>query len=150
PFYDKKIKLRNLEELRQRSGFTFFETDIRQPDFYKAFENIQFDAVIHLAAKTGVLPSLHETAEYVSTNISGTVHVLNFMKARAIRKMLFTSSSSVYGNNTSTPFREDDAVNEPISPYAFTKRSCELLNYSYHHLFNIDFINLRLFTVYGP
>ena len=110
----------------------------------------EVDTVIHLAAKAGVLPSLKDAESYIQTNITGTNHILELMKERGISKMLFASSSSVYGNNASIPFSEDDATNEPISPYAFTKRACELMNYSYHHLYKLDILNLRLFTVYGP
>jgi UDP-glucuronate 4-epimerase len=106
--------------------------------------------LIHLAAKAGVLPSLKHADDYIAVNITGTNNLLEFMKTREIKKMVFASSSSVYGNNVKIPFSEADAVDTPISPYAFTKRACELMNHSYHHLYNLDIINLRLFTVYGP
>ncbi len=150
PFYDKQIKVRNLSSFKNHERFKFYEVDLRVPDFYTLFDSTEFSAVIHLAAKAGVQPSLDAAAEYVSANITATTHLLDFMNQAGIKKLLFTSSSSVYGNNQSIPFNEKDSVNEPISPYAFTKRACELQNYAYHHLYNIDIINLRLFTVYGP
>lgn len=150
PFYSKEVKLKNLAEIKAHKHFTFFETDLRQSDFYSAFSHLKFDAVIHLAAKAGVQPSLAAATDYITSNITATTHLLDFMRANGISKMLFTSSSSVYGNNTSIPFREEDAVNEPLSPYAFTKRSCELLLHTYHHLYQLDVICLRLFTVIGP
>ncbi len=150
PFYPKEVKLRNLAAFQNHSAFTFVQTDLRQPDFYKQLPNVNYNAVVHLAAKAGVQPSLTNSADYVLANITATNHLLDFMNRADIKKLLFTSSSSVYGNNAKIPFTETDDVNEPISPYALTKRACEMLNYTYHHLYNIDIINLRLFTVFGP
>ena len=150
PFYNKEIKLRHLEILKQYPAFNFFETDLRQAGFSDVLSNQNFDAVIHLAAKVGVQPSVNAAQEYLDANISATTHLLDFIARQGIKKMLFASSSSVYGNNNSVPFTETDEVSKPISPYAATKRACELLNYTYHHLYQIDIINLRLFTVYGP
>ena len=148
-FYDRQTKETNLYRFINHPSFTFLETDISVSD---AFEGVpeDIDTVIHLAAKAGVLPSLKNPDAYIQTNITGTNHVLELMKERGIKKMLFASSSSVYGNNATIPFTETDAVEEPISPYAFTKRACELMNHSYHHLYQLDILNLRLFTVYGP
>lgn len=150
PFYDKEIKLRNLAVIQQYSSFKFFETDLRQANFFEVLDNTSFDAVIHLAAKVGVQPSVNAAQDYIESNVSATVHLLDFMVKTDIKKMIFASSSSVYGNNSTVPFTETDDVSQPISPYAATKRACELLNYAYHHLHRIDIINLRLFTVYGP
>ena len=149
-FYDKEIKQMNLNILLKHSSFHFFECDLRDSKFYESFSEGQFDAVIHLAAKVGVLPSVSQPLDYINSNISATTNLLNFMISNNIRKLLFASSSSVYGNSISIPFNEELCAVEPISPYAFTKRSCELLNFTYHHLYDIDVINLRLFTVYGP
>ena len=149
PFYPKEVKDRNLSLLLGRTGFQFQEIDITDMGNLLKLKG-EVDAIIHIAAKAGVLPSLEDPTGYIQTNIQGTNNLLEFMKVRGIKKMVFASSSSVYGNNKSIPFKEADSVDEQISPYAFTKRSCELMNYSYHKLYELDILNLRLFTVYGP
>jgi UDP-glucuronate 4-epimerase len=149
PFYDRSIKEENLFALKKYQGFTFFEVDIRRPDDLNLI-NKSFDGVIHLAAKAGVLPSIKDPQGYIDTNINGTLNLLNFLNERHVKKLVFASSSSIYGNHPSIPYKESLNVDHPISPYAFTKKSCELLNYSFHHLYTIDILNLRLFTVYGP
>lgn len=148
-FYSRELKEKNLSIFKERDRFLFLELDLSEKG---AFAQLKYsiDVVIHLAAKAGVLPSLKNPGAYIKVNIAGTNHLLDFMVERGIKKLLFASSSSVYGNNTKTPFCETDEVNGPISPYAFTKRSCELMNYSYHNLYDMDIINLRFFTVYGP
>ncbi|MFN8322061.1 MAG: GDP-mannose 4,6-dehydratase [Chitinophagales bacterium] len=150
PFYPRTIKEDNLRIINRYEVFKFFETDLRLSDFEKKMDHNNYDVVIHLAGKVGVLPSISQINDYIDSNIIATANLLNYMKKASIKKMIFASSSSVYGNNRSVPFCEKDMVNEPISPYAFTKRSCELLNFNYHHLYDFDIINLRLFTVYGP
>jgi UDP-glucuronate 4-epimerase len=148
PFYDRAIKESNLSGFLNHPEFSFYEIDIVQGLDIISEKNIM--AVIHLAAKAGVRPSIESPAAYLSVNIVGTQKVHEFMQARAITKLIFASSSSVYGNNKKIPFNEDDPVDNPISPYAFTKKTGELMNYTFHHLHNIDIINLRFFTVYGP
>jgi nucleoside-diphosphate-sugar epimerase len=148
PFYAREVKEANLAPLLENPNFSFHEIDIRDSESLGKLE--ASDVLIHLAAKAGVLPSTKDPSGYVSTNIDGTLNLLEWMRANGMKKLLFASSSSVYGNNKKIPFEEDDDVSEPISPYAFTKRSCELMNYSYHHLYNFDILNLRFFTVYGP
>ncbi len=147
PFYDKEIKLNNLKGFINHPSFSFLEYDITR-DLDKI--NADIDVVIHLAAKAGIVPSLKDPFGYINTNIIGTQKVLEFMKLRNIKKLIFASSSSIYGNNKKIPFSETDIVDFPISNYAFTKKSAELLNYSYHHLYDINVINLRFFTVFGP
>lgn len=147
PFYDRSIKERNLTNALAHPGFLFIEADIRTTDWLGQLDAV--DAVIHIAAKAGVRPSIEQPAEYISTNITGTHNLLNWMHAKGVQKLVFASSSSVYGNNEKIPFSETDAVEQPISPYAFTKRSGELLTYSYHHLYGMSVINLRFFTVFG-
>ncbi|GAA4830475.1 GDP-mannose 4,6-dehydratase [Algivirga pacifica] len=148
PFYDRKIKERNLSHFIDHPNFTFQEIDFCD---MTALQTIpEFDMVIHLAAKAGVRPSIENPGSYIQTNIQGTNNILELMRQRKVHKMVFASSSSVYGNNTKIPFTETDEVNGPISPYAFSKRSCELMNYTYHSLYNMDILNLRFFTVYGP
>ena len=148
-FYDRKIKEENISNCLSHPNFLFHETDITDSDQLKKVSS-KIDVVIHIAAKAGVLPSIKNPMAYISNNIIGTQYLLEWMRANEIKKMLFASSSSIYGNNIKVPFSESDVVDNPISPYAFTKKSCELLNHSYHHLFGFDIINLRFFTVYGP
>lgn len=147
PFYSKQLKKDNLQNLSGHPLFRFNEVNICD-----GLQNIRekIDVVIHLAAKAGVRPSIADPSGYIQNNIFGTQQVLEFMRRNGIKKLIFTSSSSVYGNNKNIPFRESDIVDNPISPYAFTKKAGELLTYTYHHLYRIDVINLRLFTVYGP
>lgn len=146
-FYSRKIKEDNLQNCLANSLFNFYEVDICD-GLNTIKENI--DIIIHLAAKTGVRPSIADPSGYIDNNINGTQKVLEFMNERRIKKLIFASSSSVYGNNKNIPFRESDNVDTPISHYAFTKKACELLIHTYHNLYQIDAINLRLFTVYGP
>ena len=147
-FYNRSVKELNLATIRANPAFIFYEIDITEGLDAVADEKI--DAVIHLAAKAGVRPSIEDPAGYIKVNITGTQKVHDFMHARAIHKLIFASSSSVYGNNTKMPFSEDDNVDNPISPYAYTKMAGELMNYTLHHLYKTDIINLRFFTVYGP
>ncbi len=148
PFYDRFIKERNLTSALAHPNFTFVEADIRDTAWLNTLD-ADIETVIHIAAKAGVRPSIEQPAEYISTNITGTYNLLNWMHSKRISKLVFASSSSVYGNNEKIPFSETDAVEQPISPYAFTKRSGELLTYTYHHLYNMSVVNLRFFTVYG-
>lgn len=149
PFYARAVKEANLMQLKQQAGFEFLEMDIESREGLKGL-TASFDCVIHLAAKAGVLPSISKPQAYLNTNVQGTQNLLEFMKTANIRKYVFASSSSVYGNNKKIPFSEADSVDFPISPYAFTKKSAELLNHTYHHLYGLDIVNLRFFTVYGP
>lgn len=148
PFYDRSVKESNLDKFKTHPAFSFYEMDITEG--MDAVTEQGIGAVIHLAAKAGVRPSIEDPAGYLRANITGTQKVHEFMRARAITKLIFASSSSVYGNNKKIPFNETDPVDNPISPYAFTKKAGELMNYTFHHLYNIDIVNLRFFTVYGP
>jgi len=151
PFYPKKFKELNIAGLKNNNLFQFLEADIRDS---KAMNNIfaegQVDIVIHLAAKAGVRPSIDSIAEYYDVNVNGTVSLLESMRAHSVTKMVFASSSSVYGNNPKVPFSEADNVDNPISPYASTKKSGELLCHVYNHLYGFDITCLRFFTVFGP
>ena len=151
-FYSKDLKWRNLKainESKNSKNFTFKELDICNAQSLDELDK-EIDLIVHLAAKAGVRPSIDNPEDYIKANISGTQNILDFMKKRGIKKIVFASSSSVYGNNLKVPFEEDDDVSRAISPYAFTKKSNEIQLHSYHHLFKIDVICLRLFTVYGP
>ncbi len=150
PFYLKSIKQSNLEKSLQSENFKFIPCDLSEIKNNLSGNENDFDLVIHLAAKAGVRPSIENPHSYIETNILGTFHVLEWMKNTGCHKLIFASSSSVYGNNKKIPFHESDSVDRPISPYALTKKSCELLNYNYYHLYDLSIINLRFFTVYGP
>ncbi|MEO8720424.1 MAG: GDP-mannose 4,6-dehydratase [Ginsengibacter sp.] len=150
-FYPRKIKNSNLEQLLSDNNFTFYESDIRDKDALNSiFSSNQIDIVIHLAAKAGVRPSIDSISEYYDVNVNGTVNLLESMKAHGVVKMLYASSSSIYGNNSKVPFSEEDRVDNPISPYASTKKSGELLCHVYCHLYKFDITCLRFFTVFGP
>jgi UDP-glucuronate 4-epimerase len=148
PFYSRSVKESNLAKFSMHPAFKFYEMDITAG--LDAIEEKNIRAIIHLAAKAGVRPSIEDPAAYLHVNITGTQKIHEFMLDREINKLIFASSSSVYGNNKKMPFSEDDNVDNPISPYAFTKKAGELMNYTLHHLYQIDVINLRFFTVYGP
>jgi UDP-glucuronate 4-epimerase len=151
PFYDRKIKERNLGDLRAHRAFSFLEGDIRDATALSRWgEGIRPDALIHLAAKAGVRPAVADPAGYADVNVVGTIRLLDWARARAVPKLLFASSSSVYGGNTKVPFAEDDFVDRPVSPYAATKKAGELLCHTYCHLYGMNVVALRFFTVYGP
>ena len=149
PFYNRDIKEKNLVHLKSNKSFNFYEIDINNRDrLFNLTET--FDVVIHLAAKAGIRPSILNPSEYLKVNIQGTLNVLDCMLSRDVRKIVFASSSSVYGDNSVSPFKENSNTDYPISPYAFTKKSCELLLYNYFNLYHFSSISLRFFTVYGP
>jgi len=151
PFYERKIKERNIKEAVSSHCYNFEEGDIRNSDFVdNCFKKYKPDFIVHLAAKAGVRPSLVRPQEYYDVNVMGTLNLLEMMKINHIQKMIFASSSSVYGNNSKVPFCETDYVDNPISPYAATKRAGELLCYTYYHLYKFNISCLRFFTVYGP
>jgi UDP-glucuronate 4-epimerase len=150
-FYPKYIKQANIADIQSNAKFKFYEMDIRHAaKLDKLFTDHQIDLVIHLAAKAGVRPSMDSIAEYYDVNIQGTICVLEVMRKHQVKKMLFASSSSIYGNNKKVPFSETDLVDSPISPYAATKKSGELLCHVYCQLYEFDITCLRFFTVYGP
>ncbi len=147
PFYSREIKNSNLSTLLSHPLFSLVEGNLGDISNFNLSEDIDF--VVHLAAKAGVRPSIESPSDYIENNINQSYSLYNWMEKRKIKKLIFASSSSVYGNNISVPFAETDAVDCPISPYAFTKKSGELLTHTFHHLYHFDVINLRFFTVYG-
>ena len=150
-FYDPEIKRRNLQGIAGRGKFNFHNCDIRNAGQLGAiFEHEKPDAVIHLAARAGVRPSLIAPLLYEEVNVIGTLHLLELCRRMPVNNFVFGSSSSVYGINSKLPFSEDDPIDRPISPYATTKRSGELLAFNYSHLYNVPITCLRFFTVYGP
>ena len=151
PFYDRAIKERNLQVASENDRFELIEGDLRDRSAVtRLFDAERFDAVVHLAARAGVRPSLDDPAGYCETNLTGTAHLLEAMRRGRCSKLVFASSSSVYGNNRKVPFHEDDRVDFPISPYAATKKAREDLSHVYHPVHGISVIALRLFTAYGP
>jgi UDP-glucuronate 4-epimerase len=150
-FYDPARKRANVSRVADRDGFSLVEGDIRDAELVeKLFGEQRFDGVVHLAARAGVRPSLKEPILYEDTNCIGTLRLLEAARHHGPDTFIFGSSSSVYGINQKVPFSEEDEVNQPISPYATTKRAGELLCYNYHHLYDMNIACLRFFTVYGP
>lgn len=156
PFYDRSAKERNLAGPRGSKLFGFVEADICDVGAMESLFAAQgpFDAIIHLAAKAGVRPSIADPGGYERTNIAGTISLLQQAVGRhqagRTPRFIFASSSSVYGNNPKVPFSESDNVDGPISPYAATKKAGELICHTYYHLYKLPVFCLRFFTVYGP
>ena len=149
-FYDVGLKRRNVASHHDYRGYSLVEADLRDLPALRARLHGEFDMVIHLAAKAGVRPSIQDPLAYQDVNVRGTHNLLELCRQWQTPQFVFASSSSVYGINPHVPWREDDGVLLPISPYASTKVSCELLGHAYSHLFGVRFIALRFFTVYGP
>ncbi len=163
PYYERSIKEANLARVREGVA----KTRLGEPCHQEPFTCVEMDicdesgmdglfirerpaGVVHLAAKAGVRPSVADPVGYVRVNLLGTASVLRAAERVGCARFVMASSSSVYGNNTKTPFAEDDPVERPISPYASTKRSCELIAHTHHHLTGMPTACLRFFTVYGP
>ncbi|MCC7070593.1 MAG: NAD-dependent epimerase/dehydratase family protein [Deltaproteobacteria bacterium] len=154
-FYDPRLKEDNRALLARNAAFTLERGSILDPAVLDRACAARPDVVVHLAAWAGVRPSIERPALYVRENVDGTVAVIDALRAQprvdgALPKLVFASSSSVYGANAKVPFEESDPIAQPLSPYAATKRAGELLAYTYHHLFGLDVTCLRFFTVYGP
>jgi len=151
-YYPVKLKEARLAQLEPSDKFTFVRTDISDRDaFLDRFKSEKFDAIIHLAAQAGVRYSIEHPFDYADANLVGHLAILELARAQKdLRHQVYASSSSVYGGNTKLPFSEDDAVDKPVSLYAATKRSCELMSHTYSHLYGIPQTGLRFFTVYGP
>jgi UDP-glucuronate 4-epimerase len=150
PFYDRALKEANIEAHRRHPLWSLAEIDLRDSAALQALLPEGCDVIFHLAAKAGVRPSIQDPWAYQEVNVGGTQSLLEFARARGVRQFVFASSSSVYGVNGNVPWREDEPVLMPISPYAATKVAGELLGHVYSHLYGIRFIALRFFTVYGP
>jgi UDP-glucuronate 4-epimerase len=151
PFYARSIKDANVAGLLTSPRFTLIEADVRDaPALERAFAAGQPEVVIHLAALAGVRPSLMEPARYADVNVVGTQRIADAVRAHGARRLVFASSSSVYGLDSHPPFKESDPCLKPLSPYASSKRSGELMLFTAHHLYAQDVTCLRFFTVYGP
>lgn len=151
---DGEIKVNELQDLKKlvdSENYILEIVDITNMEILEeVFQRNKIDTVIHLAAMAGVRPSIEKPLLYEKVNIRGTMNILELINKYNIKKFICASSSSVYGNNEKVPFSEKDNVDRAISPYAATKKSCEIIGHSYHHLYDIDTIMLRFFTVYGP
>lgn len=147
-FYDPATKRDNLAQCREHARFQEVDGDIRDGSILAALPDVE--TVVHLAARAGVRPSIQNPVLYNDVNVGGALSLLEFARERGLRRFIFTSSSSVYGNNRVVPFSENHSVDHPISPYAASKKAGELLCHTYHHLYGIGMLCLRLFTVYGP
>ncbi len=151
-FYDPQLKQRNLRDLQALAKpFEFVFGDLTDRSALDdLFGAVRFDQVIHLAARAGVRPSLADPALYQRVNVEGTTHLLEAARLNGVKKVTIASSSSVYGVNSKVPFVESDPIFKPISPYAASKLACEALGHVYHHVYGLDVVMLRFFTVFGP
>lgn len=150
-FYSPLIKRRNIEQLINKKNFKLIEGDILDTKLVESvLMEYKVDTVVHLAALAGVRPSIEEPFVYQKVNIEGTLNLLQLSCKYNIERFVFASSSSVYGNNTKLPAKEDDPTMEPVSIYGATKKAGELLCYTYYHLYRLNITCLRYFTVYGP
>jgi len=150
PFYARSIKEKNISAYLFHPNVTFLELDICDDVALNLHLQGEYFAIIHLAAKAGVRPSINNPIPYQQVNVAGTQNLLEFARRKGITQFIFASSSSVYGVNENIPWQESDGLLNPISPYASTKISGELMGHVYSHLFGIRFIALRFFTVFGP
>ncbi|UCD76117.1 MAG: GDP-mannose 4,6-dehydratase [Phycisphaerales bacterium] len=159
PFYERSLKRANQRQIEDEASrgsgttarFEFVEADVRdRRAMEELFERVRPEGVFHIAAMAGVRPSIADPAKYAAVNVEGLINVLEATRSCDCRRFIFASSSSVYGNNEKVPFAETDPVDEPISPYAATKKAGELICHTYSHLYGISVAALRFFTVYGP
>merc|ERR1712087_722823 len=154
-YYDVRIKEANLRRLREmcpdKERLTIYRGDICDEGLMETiFKTEQPKWVCHMAARAGVRPSIQDPYVYIHSNIKGTTLLMELSAKYGVENFVFASSSSVYGGSKSTYFSEDENVDNPVSPYAASKKACELLAYTYHHLYKLNVSGLRFFTVYGP
>ena len=150
-YYDPKIKRARIDDLLFGKKFKLYETDVADfENLKKAFQENNVEIVIHQAAQAGVRYSLENPFIYERSNTRGTLNILECCRQFKVKKLIFASSSSVYGKRSQVPFKESDATDNPVSLYAATKKSVEVICYSYHHLYKIPMVGLRYFSVYGP
>jgi UDP-glucuronate 4-epimerase len=150
-YYDVSLKLSRLAEIEVYTGFSFLKQDISNREAIKdLFENNEFDVVVNLAAQAGVRYSIENPAAYIDSNLVGFANILEGCRQQKVANLVYASSSSVYGANKEYPFSENHSVNHPVSLYAATKKSNELMAHSYSSLYDMSVTGLRFFTVYGP
>jgi UDP-glucuronate 4-epimerase len=151
PYYNVRLKTDRLAQIANAPGFSFHEMELADRDAMAAlFERGKFDVVLHMAAQAGVRYSLENPHSYVASNLVGFLHVLEECRHKGVKHLVYASSSSVYGANTKRPYSVRDNVDHPLSLYAATKKSNELMAHTYSHLFRLPTTGLRFFTVYGP
>lgn len=150
--YDTRLKVWRLNRLRGKPGFTFHQVDIADRHKLTAIlsDESSIAGVINLAARAGVRQSVENPWVYIETNITGTLNLLELCRERGINKFVLASTSSLYGTNNPMPYREDADTNQPISPYAASKKAAEVMCYTYHSLYHLDVTVVRYFTVFGP
>ncbi len=150
-YYDPKIKEKNIQNLQNNKNFCLYKVDIRDlTQMDEIFQRHNIDCIVHLAAMAGVRPSIENPILYQSVNGMGTQNILEIAHKYNVKNLVMASSSSVYGNCSEVPFKETFVVDYAISPYAATKKANEVMAHVYHHLYDINIIMLRFFTVYGP
>ena len=150
PYYDVAVKEEHVARLREYSRFTLERGDIRDAALVSRLtQNFAPQRIVHLAARTGVRPSIQAPAEYCAVNVTGTANIFEAARIGST-PVVFASSSSVYGDSATPPYGENEVADFPVSPYAATKRAGELLAFTYHHLHQLPMTCLRFFTVYGP
>ncbi len=153
-YYSPVRKQANLTEIRKETThperFRFLEGDLRDRDRIRQLFQERIDRIVHLAAMAGVRNSIEDPALYIDVNLNATLYLLDAARDHKVRNFVFGSTSSVYGATRTIPFVETDPCDRPLSPYPATKRAAEMLGYSYHHLYGLNFTVLRFFTVYGP
>ena len=150
PFYGAGVKEANICAHLESPNYRLVREDVRRLEALREALTGDYDVIAHIAAKAGVRPSIQDPLGYQSVNVDGTQNMLELAKEWGVKRFVFASSSSVYGVNPDVPWREDEVLLRPISPYASTKMSAELLGHVYSHLYGISFVALRFFTVYGP
>ena len=150
-YYDPKLKRARLARLQDSPNFAFVEADIVDPAaIERVFTQHPIERVVHLAAQAGVRHSITHPQDYIDSNLTGFLNILQAVRARPVQHLVYASSSSVYGGNTKLPFSESDRVDRPVSLYAATKRANEMMAYVYSSQFGVPATGLRFFTVYGP
>ena len=150
-YYDVGLKISRLDQLRKHSNFEFVKMELNDRDaIAKLFENRRFDKVVHLGAQAGVRYSVENPFVYADSNVIGTLTILEGCRRTHVEHLVYASSSSVYGSNTSQPFSVRDPADHPLSLYAATKKATELMAHSYSHLYGLPTTGLRFFTAYGP
>lgn len=150
-YYDVSLKESRLFNLSENNRFSFFKVDLSdEVNLLNIFNDERFDRVVHLAAQAGVRYSLENPMAYANSNLIGHLNILEGCRRYKVQHLIYASSSSVYGLNNKTPFSTSDTVDHPVSLYAATKKSNELMSHSYSHLYDIPTTGLRFFTVYGP
>jgi UDP-glucuronate 4-epimerase len=150
PFYDPRIKRQNIARHLSHPNYRLVEVDIRDLEVLRKYLAGEYDVIVHLAAKAGVRSSVLDPVSYYEVNVRGTLNLLELAKEWGVKQFVFASSSSVYGANPNLPWREDDPLLLPVSPYGATKLAGEVLGRVYSRLYGIRFIALRIFTAYGP